>query len=87
MNRAEPSVVRDRRGSRIHALSMPQDRRFVGVLSDVDGNDRDERPEKPPGQFMEEAHEADTKRFVEQARELAWRRAQERPAWDEDERS
>jgi hypothetical protein len=36
---------------------------------------------------MEEAHEADTKRFVEQAREFARRRAQERPAWDEDERS
>jgi hypothetical protein len=53
----------------------------------VEGNDRDECPEKPPGQFMEEAHEADTKRFVEQARELARRRAQERPPWDEDERS
>jgi hypothetical protein len=53
----------------------------------VEGNDRDESPEKPPGQFMEKAHEADTKRFVEQARELARRRAQERPSWDEDERS
>jgi hypothetical protein len=66
---------------------MPQDRTLAGVLSDVEGNDRYERPEKPPGQFMEKAHEADTKRFVEQARELARRRAQERPAWDEDERS
>ncbi len=65
---------------------MPQDRARVGVLSDVEDNDRDERPEKPPGQFMEETHEADTKRFVEQARELARRRAQERPAWDEDKR-
>jgi hypothetical protein len=53
----------------------------------VEGNDGEERPEKPPGQFMEEAHEADTKRFVEEARELARRRAQERPPWDEDERS
>ena len=66
---------------------MPQDRRPVGVLSDVEGDNGDERPEKPPGQFMEESHEADTKRFVEQARELARRRAQERPAWDEDEHS
>ena len=66
---------------------MPQDRTLVGVPCHVEGNDRDERPEKPPGQFMEEAHEADTKRFVEQARELARRRAQERPPWDEDERS
>jgi hypothetical protein len=52
----------------------------------VEPNDPKECPDKPPGQFMEEAHEADTKRFVEQARELARRRAQERPAWDEDER-
>ena len=66
---------------------MPQDRTLVGVLSDVEGNDREDRPEKPPGQFMEEAHEADTKRFVEQAHELARRRTQERPPWDEDERS
>ena len=83
MNRTEPGVV----GDRVHAFSMPQDRTLVGVLSDVEGNDREDRPEKPPGQFMEEAHEADTKRFVEQARELARRRAQERPPWDEDERS
>ena len=92
LNRTEPGVVRDRRGShlgieRFHAISMPQDRPLVGVPCHVEGNDRDERPEKPPGQFMEEAHEADTKRFVEQARELARRRAQERPPWDEDERS
>ena len=52
----------------------------------VEPNEREESLDKPPGQFMEEAHEADTKRFVEQARELARRRAQERPAWDEDER-
>jgi hypothetical protein len=64
---------------------MPQDRARVGVLSDVEGDDREEGSEKPPGQFMEEAHEADTKRFVEQARRLARRRAEERPAWDEDE--
>jgi hypothetical protein len=44
-----------------------------------------EHADKPPGQFMEEAYEADTKRFVEQARRLARRRAEERPAWDEDE--
>ena len=64
---------------------MPQDGARIGVLSDVEGDDRDESPEKPPGQFMEEAYEADTKRFVEQARKLARRRAEERPAWDEDE--
>ena len=51
----------------------------------MERDEPEERPDKPPGQFMEEAHEADTKRFVEQARELARRRAQERPAWDEDE--
>jgi hypothetical protein len=40
-------------------------------------------PERwPPGQFMDEAIEADTKRFLEQARELARRRAEERP-WEE----
>ena len=47
--------------------------------------DRDEPPSKPPGQFMDNAHEADTKRFVDQARELARRRAEEPSAWDEDE--
>jgi hypothetical protein len=51
----------------------------------VEEDDRDEPPAKPPGQFMEYAHEADTKRFVEQARELARRRAEEPPVWDEDE--
>jgi len=51
----------------------------------VERDEPEEPADKPPGQFMEEAHEADTKRFVEQARELARRRAQERPAWDEDE--
>ena len=70
-----------------HARSGAQDGARAGVPSHVEANDCDERPEKPPGQFMEEAHEADTKRFVEQARELARRRAQERPPWDEDERS
>ncbi|MBA3384848.1 MAG: hypothetical protein H0T20_09375 [Actinobacteria bacterium] len=64
---------------------MLQDRACVGVLCDVEGDDRDEGPEKPPGQFMEKAHEADTKCFVEQTRELARRRTEERPAWDEDE--
>jgi hypothetical protein len=63
-----------------------QDPPLAGVLCAVEPDKREERPDKPPGQFMEEAHEADTKRFVEQARELARRRAQERPAWDEDER-
>ena len=43
-----------------------------------------EHADKPPGQFMEEAYEADTKRFVEQARELARRRAEEPPAWNEE---
>jgi hypothetical protein len=51
----------------------------------VEQSQGDERADKPPGQFMEEAHEADTKRFVEQARELARRRAEERPPLDEDE--
>ena len=51
----------------------------------MEEDEPDEAPTKPPGQFMEEAHEADTKRFVEQARELARRRAEEPPAWDEDE--
>lgn len=64
---------------------MPQDRLRVGVLSDVEREERDEAPERPPGHFMEKTYEADTKRFVEQARELARRRARERPAWDEDE--
>jgi hypothetical protein len=45
----------------------------------------DERAEKPPGQFMEEAHEADTRRFVEQARELARRRGQDLSPREEDE--
>jgi hypothetical protein len=36
---------------------------------------------------MEETYEADTKRFVEEARELARRRGQERPALDDEERS
>lgn len=45
----------------------------------------DECADKPPGQFMEEAHEADTRRFVEQARELARRRGQNHPPWEEDE--
>jgi hypothetical protein len=51
----------------------------------VEENDHEKPPSKPPGQFMEEGHEADTRRFVEQARELARRRAEEPPAWDEDE--
>jgi hypothetical protein len=37
---------------------------------------------RPPGQFMDERIEADTRRFLEQARELARRRARERP-WEE----
>ena len=65
---------------------MPQDRTPIGVWSDVENDEREEHPEKPPGHFMEESYETDTKRFVEQARELARRRAAERPAWDEDER-
>ena len=51
----------------------------------MEGDEHDEAPDKPPGQFMEEAHEADTKRFVEQARQLARRRAEEPPASGEDE--
>jgi hypothetical protein len=53
--------------------------------SDVEDDDREEHSVKPPGQFMEKAHEADTKRFVEQARKLARRRAEEPPAWDYEE--
>ena len=48
------------------------------------GRDDDDAPtDKPPGHFMEEEHEADTKRFVEHARELARRRAEE-PFPDDD---
>ena len=65
---------------------MPQDRTPNGVRSDVENDERDEHLEKPPGHFMEEIYETDTKRFVEQARELARRRAAELPAEDEDER-
>lgn len=41
--------------------------------------DRDDEPTWPPGYFLDEAQEADTKRFVEQARELAQRRAGSEP--------
>jgi hypothetical protein len=51
----------------------------------VEESEDDERADKPPGQFTKEAHEADTKRFVEQARALARRRAEEQPPFDEDE--
>ena len=47
------------------------------------GDGGDERGDKPPGQFMDEAHEADTKRFVKDARELARRRAAGLPPFDE----
>ena len=93
VNRAEPRGGGNRRGRRLlgielaHPISMPQDRPPIGVRSDVENHEPDERPEKPPGHFMEETYETDTKRFVEQARELARRRAAERPAWDEDERA
>jgi hypothetical protein len=52
----------------------------------VEQSDDGETVDKPPGQFMEEAHEADTKRFLEQARELARRRAEDLPPLDQDER-
>ena len=55
-------------------------------MADVERDEYDEPAERPPGHFMEETYEADTKRFVEEARELARRRARERPALDEDER-
>ena len=55
-------------------------------MADVEQDEQHEPPERPPGHFMEETYEADTKRFVAEARELARRRARERPAWDEDER-
>ena len=37
----------------------------------------------PPGDFLDEELEAGTRRFVEEARELARRRSEERP-WDEE---
>jgi hypothetical protein len=37
----------------------------------------------PPGDFMDEELEEGTKRFIEAARKLARRRAEERP-WDEE---
>ena len=37
----------------------------------------------PPGDFMDEELEEGTKRFIEDARKLARRRAEERP-WDEE---
>jgi hypothetical protein len=48
---------------------------------------REERPEEnedewPPGEFLDEDQQEDTKRFVEAARRLARRRAEERP-WEE----
>jgi hypothetical protein len=46
-------------------------------LEDDDGGADAER--WPPGQFMSESIEADTKRFLEEARELARRRADELP--------
>lgn len=52
----------------------------------MEQDEPDESPARPPGHFMEETYEADTKRFVEEARELARRRARDRPALDEDER-
>ena len=42
----------------------------------------DRRPERPPGHFMDEQLEADTRRFLEQVRQLAAHRA-ERPALDD----
>jgi hypothetical protein len=42
----------------------------------------DRGPDRPPGHFMDEQLEADTRRFLEQVRELAWRRT-ERPKLDE----
>jgi hypothetical protein len=55
-------------------------------VADVEDDQHDGPPERPPGHFMEETYEADTKRFVEEARELARRRGRKRPALDEDER-
>jgi hypothetical protein len=41
------------------------------------------RPERPPGHFMDEQLEADTRRFLEQVKELASRRAK-RPRLDDE---
>jgi len=51
----------------------------------VDPSEDDKGEDKPPGQFIEEAHEADTRRFVKQARELARRRAADLPPWEDEE--
>lgn len=44
--------------------------------------EREEEDPRPPGEFLDEAHEEATKRFVEAARALARRRAEEAP-WEE----
>jgi hypothetical protein len=53
----------------------------------VEQSDERERPDRPPGQFMDEGHEADTKRFVEEARELARRRAAGLPPFEDDDQA
>lgn len=42
------------------------------------------RPERPPGHFMDEQLEADTRRFLEHVKQLAQRRA-ERPSLEPDQ--
>jgi hypothetical protein len=65
-----------------NAYGGAQDPTTKGVVCCVESedDDREEDAERwPPGQFMDESIEADTRRFLEEARELARRRAEELP--------
>jgi hypothetical protein len=53
-------------------------------VTNEDDDPTDDAESWPPGHFMDAEIEADTKRFVQEARELARRRAEERP-WEEDD--
>jgi hypothetical protein len=48
----------------------------------VSEQQRDEDDPWPPGEFLDERQQEDTKRFVEAARKLAQRRTEERP-WED----
>lgn len=54
----------------------------VSYMEEREGPE-ERHPERPPGHFMDEQLEADTRRFLEQVKQLASRRA-ERPALDDD---
>jgi hypothetical protein len=55
----------------------------VGCVEQGDDNDEPDAARWPPGQFMDELFEADTKRFLAEARELARRRTEEIPPEDD----